>query len=172
MSISLQDRFLKSALPPLSNLLNATGICFDRQFDSKCSRLLARFWAFFCFFFLFHCNAMVTVKRTPLLNDFTNVVQNSHNLAGEITNALIRVSALVIDTVTHIVLMLTIWPTIKSLLNILESVDSDLKRPSLLRVYRISLVGLIYSMIMVSRSLKLRSSYRVLNSCLFNHFST
>lgn len=115
---------------------------------------------------------MVTVKRTPLLNDFTNVVQNSHNLAGEITNALIRVSALVIDTVTHIVLMLTIWPTIKSLLNILESVDSDLKRPSLLRVYRISLVGLIYSMIMVSRSLKLRSSYRVLNSCLFNHFST
>lgn len=149
VAMSLEDRFFKSALPPLSNLLYVTGIFTDPQPESKRNRCLACLWSFLWLVFLFQSNVYTAYARTPLVNNFFDVLQNSDILVVELANALIRVSSLIVDTVVHVHLILTISSIFKLFLEVLESVDFDLNRPNLVRVHKISLNGLIYTFTLV-----------------------
>lgn len=149
MTVSLKDRFLKSALSPLSIFLRLTGIQLgicELNWRSQ----LVRFWGIVLLLICTQSNLYITIKRTQMLNDFFSFLPHVKGFVRELVNAIFRLSALISDILVHVTLVFNIWPKIKSFLVSLESVDYDLKRPNLFRVKQISFIGLVYTLCMVS----------------------
>lgn len=149
MLVSLKNRFLDSALPPLNAFFKLIGIHFKVR-ESNQGNLFIRCWGILLLVLCVQSNIYITFKRTKLFNDFFSLLPNAKNFDRELINAILRLSGLVSDVVVHTSLVFNIWPRIESFLAFLESVDYDLKRPNLSQVKRVSLIGLIYTVGMVS----------------------
>lgn len=149
MTVSLKDRFLNCALSPLNFFLKLTGVYLNLS-DLTWRNLLVRFWGIFLLIICTQSNIYITVKRTTLFTDFFSLLPHVKDFDHELTNALFRLTALVSDTLVHVALVFNIWPRIEYFLDFLETVDYELKRPNLCHVNRISQIGLLYTLGMVS----------------------
>lgn len=147
MELCLNDRFLSTALPPFSFFLSATGV-FQFGRVTKWKRRFFHTRSVVLLVLCMQSNFYIAFKRIRLLTDFTEFIK--YNNVRDLASAMDRSAMLVVDSVVHVALFLTIKPTIDSFLKILEQVDHDLKRPNLSRVHQVSFIGLIYTIFTVS----------------------
>ena len=146
--VVLQRRFFHSTESLLS-VMALTGVFLVPSDSHRLwKRVLIKSFSIFWLIFCLHSNAVMAIKRTCLLNTgtgtFASCVNADGRLIGQLTNMMIRLSQLISDTTIHLTLICTVEGTIVSFLNMLDQVDKDLKRPSLLSIRKTSLIGLIY----------------------------
>ena len=145
MAETLRDRFLFTALSPLSILLKATGVFVNPYSDSQWRRCLYRFWTFFLLILDIQSNVYTIVKKTLLIEFiFAGQKIDVDKFISDLINELLRFSAFVSNTIIHLSLVFTIWPSVILFLETLDSVDLNFKRPNLSPITRYSFVGLIY----------------------------
>jgi uncharacterized membrane protein YcgQ (UPF0703/DUF1980 family) len=145
MGETLKNRFLLTALSPLSILLKATGVFVNPYSDSQWRRHLYRFWTFFLLILAIQANVYIFIKGT-LIAEF---IFASHQIKNDrlirvLINELTRFITLFSDTTIHIILVFKIWPSVNLILETLDSVDLNFERPNLSSIKRYSFVGLIY----------------------------
>jgi uncharacterized membrane protein YcgQ (UPF0703/DUF1980 family) len=145
MGETLKDRFLLTALSPLSILLKATGVFVNPYSDSQWRRHLYRFWTFFLLILAIQANVYIFIKGT-LIAEF---IFASHQIKNDrlirvLINELTRFITLFSDITIHIILVFKIWPSVNLILETLDSVDLNFERPNLSSIKRYSFVGLIY----------------------------
>jgi hypothetical protein len=150
LELTLKDRFLLTALSPLSTLLKVTGVYVNPYSDSQWRRHLYRFLSFFLLILAIQSNIYTYVKRT-IINEFLFASQQIKvdRLIRVLVSELTRLSGLVSDTIIHLSLVFKIWPSVILFLETLESVDIDFERPNLSPIKRYSLFGLIYLLLTV-----------------------
>lgn len=148
MALSLSDRFFLT-LTPFSSLLYTSGVFVSSSYPKWKNRLTG-VWRIILLILCVQSNVYITIKRTTILYNFSSLLESSDGIVDDITNAMVRLSALVCDTVVHCELFFTAWPMVKSFLEVLEIVDHDLKRPSLSRMRILSFIGLAYTLLTVS----------------------
>ena len=145
MGETLKDRFLLTALSPLSILLKATGVFVNPYSDSQWRRYLYRFWTFFLLILAIQANVYIFIKGT-LIAEFifaSHQIKNDR-LISVLINELTRFITLFSDITIHIILVFKIWPSVNLILETLDSVDLNFKRPNLSSIKRYSFVGLVY----------------------------
>lgn len=147
MEPPLIDRFHMLALPPFSYFLSVTGVYHDRRDKKWKKRFLFRTRSVFFLILFIQSNVYIGLQRNPMLRNFTEFLQSID--VRSLVNAIFWFGSLVSDSVVHVALFLTVGSTISSLLENLELVDYDLKRPSLFRVNFVSLTTFIYAIFMV-----------------------
>ena len=145
MAETLRDRFLFTALSPLIILLKATGVFVNPYSDSQWRRYLYRFWTFFLLILAIQANVYIFIKRTLI----TEFIFASHQIKNDrlirvLINELTRFITLFSDITIHIILVFKIWPSVNLILETLDSVDLNFKRPNLSSIQRYSFVGLVY----------------------------
>jgi hypothetical protein len=145
MGETLKNRFLLTALSPLSILLKATGVFVNPYSDSQWRRHLYRFWTFFLLILAIQANVYIFIKGT-LIAEF---IFASHQIKNDrlirvLINELTRFITLFSDITIHIILVFKIWPSVNLILETLDSVDLNFERPNLSSIKRYSFVGLIY----------------------------
>ena len=145
MGESLKDRFLLTALSPLSILLKATGVFVNPYSDSQWRRHLYRFWTFFLLILAIQANVYIFIKRT-LITELIFASQQVKNdtLIKILISELTRFSTLFSDIIVHFILVFKVWPSVNLFSETLDSVDLNFKRPNLSSIKRYSFVGLIY----------------------------
>lgn len=149
MATSLKNKFYLSALSPLSFFLILTGV-FLQQSDSKRKRYLFILWSFFWLTLGIQSNAFIFIKRSQLQAIFSFQEISVDGLIRRLVNVLFRLNGCIFDTFIHYYLIVTIRPTVMLFLEALESIDCDLKSPTLSpRVKRLSLIGLLYIVVSV-----------------------
>jgi hypothetical protein len=150
LKLTLKDRFLHTALSPLSTLLKVTGVYVNLYSDSQWRRHLYRLWSFFLLILAIQSNIYILVKRT-LINEFLFASQQIKvdRLIRVLVTELTRLSAVISDTIIHLSLIFKIWPSVILFLETLESVDIVFERPNLSPIKRYSLFGLIYLLLTV-----------------------
>jgi hypothetical protein len=154
MAETLKDRFLFSALAPLSTLFKVTGVFVNQNSDSPWSRRLYRFWTFSVLILAIQSNFYIFVRRTLIIDFLFGSQQiNVDRFIQVLVSELIRLSSLVSDIIVHLSLVFKIWPSVTLFLETLESVDLDFERPNLSPIKRYSMYGLIYVLFTV-RSFK------------------
>jgi len=145
MAETLKDRFLFSALSPLSIILKITGVFVNQNPDSQWRQRLYRFWTFFLLVLAIQSNIYIFVRRTLITEIlFTSQQINIDRFIQVLVNELVRFSGLVSDTIIHLGLVFKMWPSTILYLETLESVDLDFKRPDLSPIKCYSTFGLIY----------------------------
>ena len=145
MAETLRDRFLFTALSPLSILLKATGVFVNPYSDSQWRRYLYRFWTFFLLILAIQANVYIFIKGT-LIAEF---IFASHQIKNDrlirvLINELTRFIAIVSESIIHLSLVFKVWPSVNLFLETLDSVDLNFKRPNLSSIKRYSFVGLVY----------------------------
>jgi uncharacterized membrane protein YcgQ (UPF0703/DUF1980 family) len=145
MGETLKDRFLLTALSPLSILLKATGVFVNPYSDSQWRRYFYRFWTFFFLILAIQANVYIFVKRTRI----TEFIFASHQIKNDtivriLISELTRFIAIVSESIIHLSLVFKVWPSVNLFLETLDSVDLNFKRPNLSSIKRYSFVGLIY----------------------------
>ena len=154
MAETLKDRFLFSALAPLSTLFKVTGVFVNQNSDAQWSRRLYRFWTFSVLILAIQSNFYIFVRRTLIIDFLFGSQQiNVDRFIQVLVSELIRLSSLVSDIIVHLSLVFKIWPSVTLFLETLESVDLDFERPNLSPIKRYSMYGLIYVLFTV-RSFK------------------
>ncbi len=145
MAETLKDRFLLSALSPLSILLKITGVFVNQNSDVEWRQRLYRFWTFFVLVLAIQSNFYIFVKRTLIIDFFFGSQEiNVDRFIQVLVSELIRLSSLLSDIIVHLSLVFKIWPSVTLFLETLETVDLDFGWPNLSPIKRYSMFGLIY----------------------------
>jgi hypothetical protein len=145
MAETLRDRFLFTALSPLSILLKATGVFVNPYSDSQWRRHLYRFWTFFLLILDIQSNVYTIVKKTLLIEFiFASQKIGVDRFIWALVNDFLRFNAFVSNTIIHLSLVFKIWPSVILFLETLDSVDLNFQRPNLSPIKRYSFIGLIY----------------------------
>ena len=142
---SLKDRFLFSSLYPLNIFLKLTGV-FVIKPETKWKRRLFRFWSYFWLALCGQANIYILIWRTSnVVNLLFYQTINVDRQIRVLLNALFLVTAIAIDTVNHANLITIISSTTELLLDSLETIDRDLRRPRLSSyLNRFSLIAVVY----------------------------
>lgn len=148
MVVSLKDRFFFSALWPLNNFLVATGV-FMYQSNSRWKRRLYRLWSFLVLGLTIQSGIYTfTFGNRSFKILFADQQISVDKLIREVLMIdMVRLSTLVFNSVIHISLIFSIWPSVN--LYTPESVNSNLGRPNLSPMKRFSLLGLAYMLLAV-----------------------
>jgi hypothetical protein len=145
MAGTLKDRFLLSALAPLSILFKVTGVFVNQNSNAEWKHRLCRFWTFFVLVLAIQSNFYIYVRRTLIIDFFFGSQEiNVDRFIQVLVSELIRLSSLFSDIVVHLSLVFKIWPSVTLFLQTLETVDLDFGRPNLSPIKRYSIYGLIY----------------------------
>ena len=152
---SLTERFLFSAFHPLNVILKLTGVFVMRP-ERKWKRRLFRFWSYLWLALCVQANIYIFIRRTITIMDRLLYQQiNFDNQIREFLNIFKLLTTLVINTVNHANLISTISSTTELLLNSLEAIDRDLRRPRFSAyLNRFPLIGVVYLLATVRFYLK------------------
>ncbi len=71
MAETLKDRFLLSALAPLSTLFKVTGVFVNQNSNAEWRQRLYRFWTFFVLVLAIQSNFYIFVRRTLIIDFFS-----------------------------------------------------------------------------------------------------
>ena len=142
---SLKDRFLFSALYPLNVFLKVTGV-FVIKHGAKWKRRLFCFWSYLWLVLCVQANIYTLIRRTSNVVNLLLYQQiNFDRQIREFLNILFFLTAIIIDTVNHVNLITTLSSTTELLLNSLEAIDRDLRRPRFSSyLNRFPLIGVVY----------------------------
>lgn len=150
MASFLKERFFRS-LGMLHFFLELTGIFMSPLVSPPLwKRLLTKVWSVFLLVFCVQSNAYILLKRGCIFNSFIKCPQKYDGQIEYLTNTLIRVSQVLGDVTVQVAFVFTIQKTMTTFLHGLENIDNDFKRPSLVCVQRLSVIGLIFLIVTVS----------------------
>lgn len=173
--LALRDRFLVS-IHPVDRFFRFTGLELlgtdDPSEEKSKKRKWNTFWIVFWLLFNTESGIYIFFKRATLhifnlLFAFEELRKHG-KLTEDINAALMRLAAFVFETSTHFVLVLTIRPTLKRLIDTLEPVDRHLGRPDLSAINRCSKASVVLSLWTVKYFLKLC----IIHSNLITHFNS
>ena len=152
--VHLVDRFLDSTRL-VATFLKMTGVDIIHRDLGKRVIIKRCIWSIF-WMLLNIQSGIVKVIRRKVLELFIALLSSSSQLLSDglltdhLNEATMRLSHFIFETFTHYVLVFTIRPTLRRLLEQLEPVDAGLGRPSLSSVARYSIAILIFTFIIAS----------------------